>query len=148
MVPEIRHILVPIDITDASSRVAGYATAMAERFHARVTALYVVEESEGILGFTVATRDTDESEAELESEFAQKLSDHAHRYLPSGTEVRVVEGEPHHRIVETAREVGADLILMGHHLRGKLERLMNGSVAEHVLRESQIPLLVVPVGQD
>ncbi len=145
MRPEIRSILLPIDISDASSRVAGYAAALAERFNARLTALYVVEESEGLLGFTVASRDTDESVRELEDAAMKELAEHAHRYLPAGTEVRVEAGDPTHKILEAAEQVGADLIVMGNHNRKGLERLLVGSTAEHVIRESKVPVVSVPL---
>jgi nucleotide-binding universal stress UspA family protein len=45
-------------------------------------------------------------------------------------------------IVQTARDEGADLIVMGSHGRSGIARLMLGSVATKVVAESSIPVLV------
>ena len=45
-------------------------------------------------------------------------------------------------IVDTAKELGADLIVVGSHGRSGLARLMLGSVATKVVAESTIPVLV------
>lgn len=52
-----------------------------------------------------------------------------------------VDGE----ILAQAVHVGADLIVMGTHGRGKVERLLLGSVAERVLRQSVCPVVTVPL---
>jgi len=46
-------------------------------------------------------------------------------------------------IAEQSALWGADLIVMGSHGRSGLLRLMMGSVAEAVFRESSIPVLLV-----
>jgi nucleotide-binding universal stress UspA family protein len=46
-------------------------------------------------------------------------------------------------ILEESERLGADLVIMGTHGRQGAKRLMLGSVAERVLRESRIPLLAV-----
>ena len=43
-----------------------------------------------------------------------------------------------------AREIGADLVVLATHGRTGLRRVLLGSVAEQVLRESDLPLLVLP----
>ncbi|HYL27153.1 MAG TPA: universal stress protein, partial [Candidatus Nitrosotalea sp.] len=53
------------------------------------------------------------------------------------------EGRPWEAIHEAAREVGADLIVMGTHGRKGFAHFLMGSVAEVVLRESQRPVLIV-----
>jgi nucleotide-binding universal stress UspA family protein len=58
-------------------------------------------------------------------------------------EPRLVEGEPADTIVNFAREMGADLIVIGSHGRSGLSRLLMGSVAEHVVRKASCPVLTV-----
>ena len=57
------------------------------------------------------------------------------------TEAR--NGEPVTVAVAAARDVGADLIAMTTHGRSGLGRLLFGSVAEAVLRQAQIPVLMM-----
>src|SRR5207237_10217851 len=54
-----------------------------------------------------------------------------------------LEGDPASEIVRYAFDAGVDLIVMGTHGRTGLERLLMGSVAEHVMREAPCSVLVV-----
>jgi len=53
----------------------------------------------------------------------------------------VISGDPAERVLETARGLEADLIVMGTHGRRGLSHLVLGSVAERVVRESLVPVL-------
>jgi nucleotide-binding universal stress UspA family protein len=55
----------------------------------------------------------------------------------------LAQGAAAHEIVEQAREVGADLIVMGTHGRRGVNHLMAGSVAERVVRMAACPVLTV-----
>jgi nucleotide-binding universal stress UspA family protein len=57
--------------------------------------------------------------------------------------IRVEAGEPSDGILEAARAVRADLIVMGTHGRTGIARLLLGSVAEAVLRRATCPVLTV-----
>lgn len=57
--------------------------------------------------------------------------------------VEVRRGEPASEIVATAAATGADLIAMSTHGRSGLGRLVFGSVAQAVLRQSDIPVLLI-----
>jgi nucleotide-binding universal stress UspA family protein len=52
-------------------------------------------------------------------------------------------GAPAAEIVQAARQLGADLVVMGIHGRSGLGRLLLGSVAEEVLRRAHCPVLTV-----
>lgn len=57
-------------------------------------------------------------------------------------------GKPGARIVETANDWPADLIVLGSHGRGGVSRLVLGSVAEAVMRHARCPVLVVRAAAD
>lgn len=59
------------------------------------------------------------------------------------TQVIVREGEAYRIIADTARELGADIIIMGSHGRTGLKRLLMGSVTEKVIGHTPCPVLVV-----
>ena len=56
----------------------------------------------------------------------------------------VWEGEPGPAIVEAARAEGADIVIVGTHGRNRVERLVLGSVSDHVVRNARCPILIVP----
>jgi nucleotide-binding universal stress UspA family protein len=55
----------------------------------------------------------------------------------------MLEGEPVHQIVNYAKKVHADAIVIGTHGRSGLKRFLMGSVAEGVLRSAPMPVLTV-----
>ena len=58
-------------------------------------------------------------------------------------ERRVEDGDPPDVIVAVAREIGADLIVMGTHGFKGLTHAVMGSVAEHVVRNATCPVLTM-----
>lgn len=56
---------------------------------------------------------------------------------------QIVSMDPRDGILEVAQGLGPDLIVMGTHGRRGFARLVLGSVAEHVLRRSPCPVLVL-----
>jgi nucleotide-binding universal stress UspA family protein len=54
----------------------------------------------------------------------------------------IVEGTPFQTIIDTAKDKGADLIVMGTHGRTGLTLALMGSVAEKVVRLAPCPVLV------
>ena len=58
----------------------------------------------------------------------------------------VLEGPPEDELLEYAREIDADVIVMGTRGRGGVHRLAMGSVTDHVVRFGEIPVLVANSG--
>ena len=89
----------------------------------------------------------------VELEDPEKRRAEAEEYLaPIAVELRakgvkattmVRRGEPPEEILAGAREAGADLIAMTTHGRSGLGRLLFGSVAEAVLRQSEVPVFLM-----
>jgi len=61
-------------------------------------------------------------------------------------EVRVRTGHPAAEIVAAARATSADIIVMATHGRVGLQRAFAGSVTEHVIAASPVPVLVLKPG--
>ncbi|HTT64680.1 MAG TPA: universal stress protein [Bryobacteraceae bacterium] len=140
-----RSILVPVDFSDLSALALRYGSAMAERSAARLNLLYAN-------AFTPPPYFTESHLDELQRQFRssflaaeQGLQRFADATLGggAGAGLRVLEGPPADTILRYASDSGADLVAMGTHGRSGVNRWMMGSVAERVLRGSQIPVLTV-----
>lgn len=57
--------------------------------------------------------------------------------------LRTLHGDPAHAIVELAKKDGCDLVVVGHHGAGMLDRWLPGSVTRQVLEEAQMDVLIV-----
>jgi nucleotide-binding universal stress UspA family protein len=118
---------------------------LAERFGARVTLLHVVDLSLGALAGlppeVAAMPATIELAERVRADVQAQMGELAARFPEAVPMIR--EGTARTAIVEVAREIGADLIVMGTHGRTGLAKVFFGSVAEHVVRHSPVPVLTV-----
>jgi nucleotide-binding universal stress UspA family protein len=64
------------------------------------------------------------------------------------TTAQVIRGDAGHAIVRAADDLRADLVVMSTHGRGGVDRILHGSVADHVLQHVSIPILTVPTACD
>jgi nucleotide-binding universal stress UspA family protein len=137
---DVKRILVPTDGSATAIEATDVAVAMAKRFGADVVAVFVdpahlvepleevmIEVSEGVhhsvAGLRVAKRIAEVNGVELKT--------------------IVAEGAVAHAILETQREHECDMIVIGHTGRSSIQRMMLGSVAEAVVREAEVPVVVV-----
>jgi nucleotide-binding universal stress UspA family protein len=131
---EIRRILCPTDFSEASAHAVDQAVAIAGYYKAGITALHVTPSIE--LTLDAVSLDTVRREIAAFFEVAST----------AGLAVEAVAeiGAPANQIVECARRLPADLIVVGTHGAGGFEHLVLGSVAESVLRHAVCPVLTVP----
>lgn len=147
--PQVRCILVPTDFSPAADAALPWAGLLGQAFDARVVLLHVVEVTyEALVELAHEGRFEPVGEVilrQLEERARTALSARAQQLPRCETVIRVGVGAevPRHRIGEVAREVDADLIVMGTHGRTGIERVLLGSVAEHIVRASPIPVLTV-----
>jgi nucleotide-binding universal stress UspA family protein len=138
------NILLPTDGSAGTERVIEHAGELARAHDATVHALYVIDAT----SFTGLPMETswDGVRQVLESEGETAL-DEAERLLDDGValETHTVEGTPSTEIVAFARDEPIDLVVMGTHGRGGIDRLLLGSVAERVVRGSPVPVTTVRV---
>jgi nucleotide-binding universal stress UspA family protein len=132
------EILCPVDGSPGSDAAVEHAIGLADLAGARVHALFVVDE--GIAGGdgwdVVVEREEERGERALDAVAAAG----AERAVP--VERRLRRGRPHEAILDAASDYGADLIVMGTHGRTGVGRfLAAGSVAERVVRHSEVPVL-------
>lgn len=136
--PTYRTILVPLDHTDRDRAAVAHATAMA-RLHGAALHLLHVEEGaiSRLYGPQASTREVHHGEryfqAIVESLLARGI----------GATLTIVDGNPQEQIVETAKNIGADLIVMGAHGHRGVKDLIFGATINAVRHEVQIPVLVV-----
>jgi nucleotide-binding universal stress UspA family protein len=143
----MHRILCPTDFSPASEHAFEHAVALATWYEAALTILHVT--SNTIVPFSEVAYignpmlmdpvvlDQTMSQLAALAAPARKIG------LRTDTEVR--EGKPAAEILDVARDLPADLVVMGTHGRRDFERFVLGSVTETVLRRVSCPVLTVPV---
>jgi nucleotide-binding universal stress UspA family protein len=142
--PSIKRILAPIDFSEVSNRSLDYAVDLAAQIKASVSVVHVYEIP--VYAFLDGAMITP-------PDVAADLADRAQRSLDAAISARrnrgvdisatLANGSPRDEILRLAKEGDADLIVMGTHGRRGLPRALMGSVAERVIRTSEIPVLTI-----
>jgi nucleotide-binding universal stress UspA family protein len=139
----IDRILVPTDMTSFSELALRYALLFSKRLGSKLTLLHADEISwmaaEHPLGYYF------ENLPEAKAALAKNLADYAAAHVPPEVDATTcfVDDSPDRAIVETARDVDANLIIMATHGRHGLRRALLGSVTERVLHTTNIPVISV-----
>lgn len=142
----MKTILVPVDFSPITARVTAAATDLARSLRARLVLLNVTPP------ITMVGDDTAYLESlgvlyDLESKSAVKRLDAMQRMLAKKrVTVRTVHvsGPAVPLIVEQARKLRADVIVIGSHGHTAFYDLLVGSTAHGVLKRATCPVLVVP----
>lgn len=143
---KIRKVLCPVDFSETSEAALRYAAALASCWNAEIVVLHAFlfqpppYFTEGqIEQLAVQWGDAQAAAEKGLQEFVRRTMG---QYSPH-VETVVVEGLATDVISTAASTFRADLIVMGTHGRRGLRRFILGSVAEHVLHSSEIPVLMV-----
>lgn len=135
-VPSPMDVLVPIDGSDCSERALRYATEFARNYGANLDVVHVTDHR---------TEATDELLDRAESILAEEGVDAVPELVANTkmSEARYADavGKDVLRHVE---EHDYDQVVMGHHGKGAVGKLLIGSAAETVVTGTDVPVTVVP----
>ena len=158
MVPDIKKILYPTDMSDTSNYAFSYAASLANRYDALITIFHVLNNpmptSENlvtnVLGEDKWKMLLDRSKTEVVETIRQRLEkfcEETKTELPSCPflmeEVIVKIGNPVEEIIQEVDLKDYDMIIMGAHGHGAIAGDVMGSVSRRVVRRSTTPVLVV-----
>lgn len=153
----IKKILIGVDNSPFAEHAAKYAFDMARTFNAKVGLVHIVEPnfmppSAGMDPLSGSIQDTigDAEIMNVQNDMSENLLERTEKKFGKGLQVTHFNefGDTADGIIDCSKDFGADLIVIGTHSRTGIDRLLMGSVAEHVVRHSEIPVLVVPMKED
>ena len=140
----LNSVLVAFDFSDLSSTALAYGQNLASAFGGRLYVLHVAD----VIAPTAA-QFYPEGSGDPEVKATTKALERLRSFLassPAGPLARPavrLSHSPADAIVKYAKDVRADVIVVGTHGRSGVSRLLMGSVAEHVVRNAPCPVLVV-----
>ena len=137
-----KSILLCYDGSREGQAVLNEGADLALRFDATVHLLAVIQSNAGAVVAEAIVADSAFSETRRAAEeILQQGIDHlAARGLK--VEGHIVEGEAVEQIALMARSINADLVVLGHRHRGRLQRWWQNSVGSTLLDESPCSILV------
>jgi nucleotide-binding universal stress UspA family protein len=150
----MKKILIALDYDPTAQKVAEQGYSLAKAMEAEVILMHVVADPtyytttnfSPIMGYG-GFMDIDKFQPTIENlktaslHFLEKAKLHL---KDEAIQTTVKEGDIADSILKAAKEVHADIIVMGSHSRKWLENIVIGSVAKDVLNNTKVPLYIIP----
>ena len=151
----MKKILIALDYDPSAQKVAEIGFSLSENQREEITLLHVTGEPtyyassvyDPIMGFGgYANVDLLQPDIinELKNTSLDFLEKSKHHLGDDTIKIMVKEGSIAESILDAAKELNADIIVMGSHSRRWLENILMGSITEYVLHHTTIPLFVIP----
>ena len=141
-----QKILVAIDDSEISVNVIQQAAQLAKALNSQITLVQVMTLDPYLADAYLRMGQSNELIERVRSYVQENLTKAQKQFEELGQTVatQVVEGfSVHEEIIKAAQNLEVDLIIMGSHGRTGFKKFILGSVAQKVLGESHIPVLIV-----
>jgi nucleotide-binding universal stress UspA family protein len=144
-------VLCAVDVSEWSAATVGYAVGICGDGAEHLTVLSVIEDLPEMRARADGLRTLEEVERYRTDLVRSTIAELQHRIADEArTGCRIEEvvrvGQAHQQILAVAEEEDADLVIVGSHGRGALERIVFGSTLRKVIRAARCAVLVVPAG--
>lgn len=151
----MKKVLITLDYNPNSEIVVNTGYQLAKLMQAEVCLFHVLSEMryygmqyEPFMGYEGYAFPAD---FKIQEEFVKVAQDYLDKTAvhlgEKNISTHLAEGDTSRMILEYAQEWKADLIVMGAHRHGTLEKLFLGTVASSVLEHTKIPVYMVPTGE-
>ncbi len=143
------HLLVPLDGSHLAEAALPAATELASKFNSKMTLVWVIQPPHLIMtaaNGSVYAQLLTEMRNQSEQDAQSYLRNHKGSLRQQGYDVQavVVEGENvADALLDVAADRAIDTIVMSTHGRGGISRWVFGSVADKVLRQAEVPVLLI-----
>lgn len=142
---EMKKLLFPVDLSGVSSKIASSVIALAEKLDAEIHLVHVaatLEEIAGLYGPAPALVDFEKevlsgAQRELEKFEQQFFKDYPKKKRS------VLQGDPVEELIEYIRTEKIGLVVMGTHGRKGADKILFGSVADQMVKNSPVPVMTV-----
>ena len=142
----MKNILTAVDFSDLTAELLRRSAELARSFDAKVWLVHIAAPDPDFVGYEVGPKYIrDERARELRREH-RLLQDYAKQLIAEGlqAEALLIQGPLIGTLLEEARDLEADLLVVGAHSHSTLFDKLMGNTWQDLIRQAAIPLLVVP----
>lgn len=145
---QINRVLIPVDFSENSQRAVNYGLSIARTYGAKVYMMHVISQRivDAIHELSIKGYKGDfvEIMKDVRRDREKEMKALAASFEGIEIEFIIKEGKPGPEIVDIAKELNVDLIVIGHQGRSALGSILLGSVAQYVVNHTPCPILVIP----
>jgi nucleotide-binding universal stress UspA family protein len=144
----LKRILIPTDFSEPAQEAFRAAVELAQHFSAQLLLVHIVPPVPVPYQPTISPApafDITSYLQELVKISGDTLQTYVTEHVPQGVPATssVAAGDPAYEILRLAKELESDIIVIATHGHGGWRHFLFGSVAEKVVRQAEIPVLVV-----
>lgn len=140
------HILVPVDGSETSYAAVDKAVEIAKAFNSKVTVVQVLALDPYIAAEYITAAQTNDLVERARTAILKTLDEAKAKFAAAGinAETQPLEGQViYSEIVKAAESLNTDLIVIGSHGRTGFKKLFLGSVAQSILGQANVPVMVI-----
>ena len=143
----IKNILVAVQFSEGWENQVHWATGFAKRLDAKLWLVHAAEPDPAFIGYEAGPASVTEFVEKRLKEHTKMLEEIAQSVQEGGVaaEARMVTGPTVEVIIEQARALSIDLILVGKRKRGVFSRIFGMNVGVQVNSKAHCPVLFVPI---
>ena len=147
-----KKIMIAVDGSEASKAAAREGLDLAKRSGARAVAVYVADLAmlNRLSDYIIYPGANDEVRKLMIKQGHEATDEIEKMAKELGLEIEkvVAEGSPAAELLRLSQGTGADLLVLASSGKGGVEKFLLGSVAEKVIRNSKVPVMMVPTNRD
>ncbi len=136
------NILVAFDFRPESEAALDYALGVGKRLAAAIHVLYILEDESPFMKIVITSVQRKLMRKGANIKLKEIISDKT-RGLNSGIKTIIKEGKVYRMIIETAKEISANLIIMGRTDSMDIVKNFTGTNTMHLVRESAVPIITL-----
>lgn len=143
----MKNILVPVDFTENSKILLDKASEIAGKFDSKIWIIHIAAPEPDFVGYGVGPeyiRNDRAGELKEEHQMVQKMANEL-KTQNINAEALLIQGATVDSILEESKQLNIDLIVIGVNEHGFLHELWFGNTATGILKNTKVPLLVVPL---
>jgi|25BtaG_2_1085352.scaffolds.fasta_scaffold01198_2 nucleotide-binding universal stress UspA family protein len=144
---ELENILVAVDFNDAVGDLLAYAEGLAQKFGSKVWVLHVAAPDPDFVGYEPGPQYIRDFKAEEFREEHRNLQMYCDNFLSEEIEKEalLIQGSTVEAVLEEAKKLQSDLLIVGTHKHSFLHNLLQESVSLELLKKVSIPMLTIPI---
>ena len=142
----VRNVLGLVDFSKATDKIVSKAGEVARLYKAKCWLVHVATPDPELVGYDLGPRYIRDARADVLKEEHRRMLHYKELTEAQGVECEalLIQGDVTDMIDERVAKLNIDLIVLGSHGRSMIYEMLVGSVCEHLLKRSAVPLLVVP----
>jgi len=147
---KIKNILVAVDFNDNIGDLLGYAESIGTKFGAKVWLIHVSAPDPDFVGYEPGPQYIRDSRAEELKDEHRRLQDLRKTFLSENlrSEALSIQGSTVETVLEEAKKLNSDLLIVGTHKYGFMESFFLESVSLELFRNANIPFMAIPISEE